>query len=87
MKLSEALRAGARLLKTQGPDWELGDCWDALAAGLHGARQDTQTVNQLYWENPWGITPNSDLEMWLRLVVVHKLRWFDVITRLEKHSA
>lgn len=80
MKLSEALLAGATILKTKGPTWE-DDCWDAAALGL-----GTESAAVLYWSNPWGITPGDDLELWLRLVVLYRYRWGQVIKKLQSYG-
>lgn len=86
MKLSEALLAGAAILGTRGP--RIGsDCWDALAAGVYGHIAEPWAVNELYWSNPWGVQPHSDLEMWLRLVETHRMTWDEIATKLEGHGA
>lgn len=85
MKLSEALLAGATILKSKPSFNE--DCWSALAAGLHGTRPSDDQVRALYWENPWGIVPGSDLEYWFRLAILHGLRWGQIIKKLQGHNA
>jgi hypothetical protein len=86
VKLSDAIEAGARLLGTPGP-LHVVDCWTAAEAGLSGVVPDTAPVNTLYWENPWGIRPGSDLEHWLRLTVTFRYRWSDVLRRLRGYGA
>lgn len=81
MKLSEAILAGATILKTKGPTWDK-NWWNAAALGL-GLEDSTR----LYWDNPWGIVPGSDLEMWLRGTVREGYRWGQVIRKLREYNA
>ena len=100
MKLSDAIQAGAGLLKTEGPTFALhggvvaldgvSQCADALTAaqaGLLGRRPTIKEHCQFYWVNPWNITPGSDLEMWLRMTAIHGYRWADVIHKLRGYEA
>ena len=81
MKLSEAIAAGAAILKTRGPTYG-EDCWTAIALGL-----EWPDLNSLYWNNPWGILPGDDLEMWLRGTTREKYHWSQVIKKLQAHGA
>jgi len=86
MNLSDAIERGAQVLKTPGPTWDC-DCWHALDAGLTGQQPDETRIRLLYWENPWGVTPGSDLEMWLRGVVREGYHWSAVIKKLRLWGA
>lgn len=100
MKLSDAIQAGAGLLKTDGPTFQLkggvvavdgvSQCNDALTAAQVGILERRPTIRehcQFYWDNPWKITPGGDLEMWLRMTAIHGYRWADVIAKLRGYGA
>lgn len=100
MKLSDAIQAGAAVLKTPGPTFMLrggvvavdgiSQCEDALTGaqcGVLGRRPNIKEHCQFYWDNPWRITPGSDLELWLRMTAIHCYRWADVIAKLRGYGA
>ena len=100
MKLSDAIQAGAAVLKTNGPTFALqggvvavggiSQCQDALTCaqiGIIGRRPAIKEHCQFYWVNPWNIKPGSDLELWLRMTAIHQYRWADVIAKLRGYGA
>jgi len=86
MKLSEAIQAGATLLKTTGPHFTKGDCLTAAQAGLLGRLPTEQESNDFYWQNQFNATAFTDLEYWMRMAVIFKYRWADVITKLRRYE-
>jgi hypothetical protein len=86
MKLSDAIEAGAALLKTTGPT-VTEDCYAALASGLAGRVATRDEKRALYWDNEWGIAPGSDLEMWMRGTVRERYHWSQVLKKLRAHGA
>lgn len=86
MKLSDAIEAGARLLNTPGPS-HLVDCYVAAQAGLAQRTPSPEEQCAFYWDNPWGIAPFSELELWLRLTVTQGYRWAEVLNKLRSYDA
>lgn len=88
MKLSDVIEAGASLMVSRGPYHPDHDCWEAIARGLNdlypGRHHNAQ---DLYQQNPWGITPGSDLEHYMRLTCVARLRWGEIIAHLRSYNA
>ena len=101
MKLSEAIAAGAALLRTNGPGQPYGPVFvgdecearvvnDALTAaqlGLLGRVPTAAEYLAFYWANPWGATHGTPLGDWLRLTEAHRYRWADVISKLQSYGA
>jgi hypothetical protein len=100
LKLSDAIQAGAAILKTPGPAFVLrnnltaidgiSQCEDALTCaqiGILGRRPSIKEHCQFYWDNRWKIVPGSDLELWLRLTAIHHYRWAEVLARLREYGA
>lgn len=84
MKLSDAIEKGATILGTRGPSDD-DDCWVAASLGL-GGTASADVVSDLYWNNPWGITSGSDMEMWLRGTIRECYHWSQVIKKLRAYS-
>lgn len=97
MKLSDAIVAGATVLKTEGPSHEIYRastgavyCLDVLTAaqiGLLGRIPNEAEYLMFYWSNQWGATHGTPLMAWMRMTEAHSYRWATVIKQLKSYGA
>ena len=82
MKLSEAIIAGAVVLKTTGPSFKQ-DIWVCAQAATLGREPTPGESCAFYWNNPW-MKPGDMLEFWARLIIFDEPRWFVVVSQLKQ---
>lgn len=95
MQLSDAIAAGARVLKTVGPTYQLvpvggveipGDIPTAAQIGVLGRVPTLAEIRAFYFMNEFGMVFETDLEYWSRMAVIHKYKWSDVINKLKEYG-